>query len=228
MDDLKANPFTREKLTLDVLNEWQNLIDSTAEIFGMPAGLITRVNGDQIEILLSSRSEGNPYKTGYTADYPNSEWFCERTLKIRDLYLIPDAHRDPQWKDNPAVAGYGMVSYMGMPIARPDGGDFGTVCFLDIKAHPHNYLHIKLLNQLKRMVELSLRVIYDKDVLDRQERLLDDLSRIYPICCHCKKVRENSGAWITVERYIRDINGKEASYGICPECLKKAKKSITR
>ncbi len=228
MEKTEEDPVPRERLTGDVLREWQNLIDSTAEIFGVPAGLITRIDGDKIEILLSSRSEGNPYTSGYTTNYPKSGWFCERTLKIRDLYLVPDARRDPDWMDNSAVTGHGMVSYMGIPIVRPDGREFGTVCFLDVKANPHNYLHIKLLNQIKRMIELSLRVIYDKEVISRQERLLDDLSRIYPICCYCKKVREKSGDWVKVEKYIGDVAGTTASYGICPECLAKQKKSFAR
>lgn len=43
MENVDANPFDREKLAEDVLNEWQNLLDETAEILGVPAGLITRV-----------------------------------------------------------------------------------------------------------------------------------------------------------------------------------------
>lgn len=61
---MKANPFNREKLTEDVLKEWQNLLNGAAEILGVPAGLITRVDGNEIEILLSSESEGNPLDRG--------------------------------------------------------------------------------------------------------------------------------------------------------------------
>jgi hypothetical protein len=228
MDDLKPNPFTREKLAEDVLTEWQILIDSTAEIFGVPAGLITRVDAHQIEILLSSETKDNPYTAGYTTHYPDSGWYCERTLKSRSLNLIPNALLDPDWKDNAAVVGFHMISYAGMPIQRPDGGEFGTVCFLDNKANPHNDLHIKLLNQVKRMLELSLRIIYDKELIDQHERLINDLSRIYPICSYCKKVREKSGAWVAVEKYVRDISGTTASHGICPECYERELKRLER
>jgi len=64
MEKMKANPFNREKLTEDVLKEWQNLLNGAAEILGVPAGLITRVDGNEIEILLSSESEGNPLDRG--------------------------------------------------------------------------------------------------------------------------------------------------------------------
>ena len=70
MEKIEANPFNREKLTEDVLNEWQNLLNETAEILGVPAGLITRVDGKEIEILLSSQTEGNPYPAAAKSQYP--------------------------------------------------------------------------------------------------------------------------------------------------------------
>jgi hypothetical protein len=110
---------------------------------------------------------------------------------------------------------------MGMPIERPDGGQFGTVCFLDNKQNAHNDLHIRMLKQIKRMIELSLRIVSAKAEIVQRDRLLDDLSRIYPICAYCKKVREKTGTWVSVEKYVRDISGAEPSHGICPQCYEK-------
>jgi transcriptional regulator with GAF, ATPase, and Fis domain len=229
MEHMKANPFTREKLASDVLKEWQSLLNVSAELFGVPAGLITRIDEKEIEILLSSESKSNPYTAGYTTHFPDSGWYCERTLKSRDLLLIPNALQDPEWKDNAAVSELHMVSYMGIPIVRPDGGEFGTVCFLDNKENTHNDLHIKLLHQIKRLIELSLRIVFDKEEIDHRERLLDGLSRIYPICSYCKKVREEkTGTWIAVEEYVRDVSGYEASHGVCPQCYEREMKSLKR
>jgi hypothetical protein len=132
--------------------------------------------------------------------------------------VIPNALLDPDWKDNPAAVGMQMISYMGLPIERPDGGEFGTVCFLDNKENAHNELHIKLLHQIKRMIELSLRIVFDKAEIDRRDILLDGLSKIYPICSYCKKVREESGDWVSVEKYLRDVTGALPSHGVCPQC----------
>ena len=215
---MKANPFDRQKLAGDVLKEWQSLLDMAAEILGVPAGLITRLDGDEIEILLSSRTEGNPYPAEYVTQYPDSVWYCEHTLKSRALNLIPNALLNPDWKDNPAAVDLHMVSYMGVPIERPDGGEFGTVCFIDSKENAHNDLHIKLIHQIKRMIELSLRIVFDKEEIDRRDNLLADLSKIYPICSYCKKVREESGDWVSVEKYLRDVTGALPTHGICPQC----------
>jgi hypothetical protein len=220
-ENMKANPFNRKRLSEDVLKEWQNLLDAVAQILGVPAGLITRVDGKEIEILLSSESEGNPYSAAYTTHYPDSGWYCERTLKNKGLNLIPNALLDPEWKDNPAAVGLHMISYVGFPIERPDGGEFGTVCFLDNKENAHNNLHIRLIHQIKRMIELSLRIVFDKEEIDRRDRLLDGLSKIYPICSYCKKVREETGKWVSVEKYVRDVSGTEPSHGICPQCYER-------
>ena len=190
---MTTNPYNRETLAEDVLQEWQNLLNLTAEMFAVPAGLITRLDGDAIEIFLTSETEGNPYAAAYKERYPDSGWYCERTLKNRGLNLISNALEDPEWQENPAAVQLHMISYLGVPIERPDGEPFGTVCFIDNKENAHNDLHIGLVHQIKRMIELSLRVIYAKGEIDQRDRLLDRLSKIYPICSYCKKVREEAG-----------------------------------
>ncbi|MBA3012971.1 MAG: GAF domain-containing protein [Proteobacteria bacterium] len=221
MENMEANTFNREKLTLDVLKEWQSLLDETAEILSVPAGLITRVDGNEIEVLLSSKTEGNPYPAACTSQYPNSGWYCEHTLKSRGLNLIPNALQDPQWKNNSAAVGLHIISYLGMPIERPDGGQFGTVCFLDNKQNAHNDLHIRLVQQIKKMIELSLRIVLAKEEINRRDRMLDALCNIYPICSYCKKVREATGNWVAVEKYVCDISGAKPSHGVCPQCYER-------
>lgn len=223
---MNANPFSREKLTEDVLKEWQNLLDETAGIFDVPAGLITRVDDKEIEILLSSETEGNPYPAACTSQYPDSGWYCEHTLKSRELNLIPNALHDSKWKDNSAAVELGIISYMGMPIERPDGGLFGTVCFLDSKQNEHNDMHIRMINLIKRMIELSLRIVLDKEEIANRDRYLDDLSKIYPFCSYCKKVCLETGEWVSVEKYVNDISGAKASHGICPRCYEREVKLL--
>ena len=218
MSDPIPNPFTRDNLPGAVLSEWQALIDTMAESFGVPAGLITRLDRDRIEILLSSETEGNPYTAGYVAQYPRSGWYCEHTLTTRALNLIPDASRDPQWHDNAAVTKLGIVSYMGMPILLPDGGEFGTVCFLDNKANAHNALHVKMLEHVVRMFELTLRLLQAEIELTRQRAVLGELSRVFPVCGDCGRVHSDSGEWIEAGEYARNAPAALPAPGRCPRC----------
>ena len=200
MDIMNANPFDPKTLTEDVLKEWQNMLNDTAKIIGVPAGLITRVDDKEIEIILSSETDGNPYPAAFRSHYPDSGWYCEHTLKSKGLNLIPNALQDSRWKDNAAAVDLHMLSYLGMPINLPDGKQFGTVCFIDNKQNAHNDLHIRLVEQIKRMIELSLCIILAQGEIDRRDRLLDDLSKIYPICSYCKKIREETGKKLRLPR----------------------------
>ena len=50
-----------------------------------------------------------------------------------------------------------MISYLGFPIAWPNGEIFGTICVLDEKKKDHDKLHIKLLSQFRDVVQEDLR-----------------------------------------------------------------------
>jgi len=45
------------------------------------------------------------------------------------------------------------------------------------------------------------------------------LSGLLPICSHCKKIRDDSGYWNELEKYISDHSDAEFSHAICPTCL---------
>lgn len=42
--------------------------------------------------------------------------------------------------------------------------------------------------------------------------------RILPICCDCKKIRDQRGEWNRLEKYFRDHLAINFSHGLCPEC----------
>lgn len=44
------------------------------------------------------------------------------------------------------------------------------------------------------------------------------LRAILPICSHCRRVRDEHGAWAGLEEYIRRHTDSEFSHGICPDC----------
>ncbi len=56
-----------------------------------------------------------------------------------------------------------------------------------------------------------------KNALEEIETLRD----ILPLCCHCKKIRNEEGSWEELEEYIHQNLGSAVSHSICPECAKK-------
>lgn len=45
------------------------------------------------------------------------------------------------------------------------------------------------------------------------------LSGLLPICASCKKIRDDSGYWTQVERYLTEHTQAQFSHGLCPECF---------
>ena len=46
------------------------------------------------------------------------------------------------------------------------------------------------------------------------------LSGLLPICCYCKKIRDDKGYWNRLEKYITERADVSFSHGICEECAK--------
>lgn len=47
------------------------------------------------------------------------------------------------------------------------------------------------------------------------------LKGILPICCSCKKIRDDQGYWEQVEGYVMKHTDAQFSHGYCPQCLTK-------
>jgi hypothetical protein len=63
----------------------------------------------------------------------------------------------------------------------------------------------------------------EKLIIDLQKALAEikTLHGILPICSHCKKIRDDKGAWKQMETYISDHTDAIFSHGICSECAHK-------
>ena len=44
-----------------IVKKWQNIVNTMATLIGVPAGLIMRVVGPDIEVFVSSQTKNNPY-----------------------------------------------------------------------------------------------------------------------------------------------------------------------
>jgi len=50
---------------------------------------------------------------------------------------------------------------------------------------------------------------------------IEALESLLPVCAWCKKVRNDSGYWYQIEKYITANSRTKITHGICPECEKK-------
>ena len=64
------------------LDKWQGTVNLMAQLFDVPAGLIMRVLPEKIEVLLSSRTDDNPYEQ-YASEHLLSGLYCETVMAER-------------------------------------------------------------------------------------------------------------------------------------------------
>jgi hypothetical protein len=71
---------------------------------------------------------------------------------------------------------------------------------------------------------LSMLLGASADALATQRRTrqltgkIEALENLLPVCAWCKKVRNDSGYWYQIEKYITANSRTKITHGICPEC----------
>jgi PAS domain S-box-containing protein len=172
MNDATRSTARKPDVPEEVQARWQRLVDQAARIAGVSAAIIMRLDEPQLEVFVSSVSEGNPYQKGTRADL-DTGLYCETVIHRRAPLLIPDARQNPAWDHNPALE-VGMTFYLGYPLKWPDGDIFGTICLLDVKDNPHAPQLGGLIGEIQKVVENDLRLLVEAGA--RQE-LLAELQR---------------------------------------------------
>ena len=91
--------------------------------------------------------------------------------------------------------------------------------------------------KLRRRAEAELREYKDQLEIKVEERThelsmanaalqetlyeIDTLKGTIPICMHCKKIRDDQGAWNQLEKYISEHSEAQFSHGVCEKCMEK-------
>ncbi len=91
-------------------------------------------------------------------------------------------------------------------------------------------------NELRARLLVGLRVIdLQQRLADRVEALEESLQQVkllqglLPICCYCKKVRDDGNYWHQVEQYITERSEAQFSHSICPGCwIEKVKPDLAK
>ena len=148
----------------ETLAEWQRVVDLTARLARVPASLIMHTERPTHTVLVSSRTEGNPYDVGREFDL-HAVLYCQGVFDNDGELVVEDATRDPVWAGNEDLA-YGMRFYIGYPLKWPSGEVFGTICVLDRERNAHALLFREGLQALAGVVEATLRSLVE--IAERQ------------------------------------------------------------
>ncbi len=80
----------------------------------------------------------------------------------------------------------------------------------------------KVVSELKASQQgLEDRVVERTRELKETVEKMDVLRGLLPICCSCKKIRDDQGYWNQVENFVSAHTGARFSHGLCPDCALK-------
>ena len=167
----------KPRIPQQMLAKWQRVVDILARLLDVPAGLIMKRAPPEHRVFISSRNQGNPYCVDDTFTL-NTGLYCDTVMRDRRLLLVRDARNDPKWDRNPDLK-HGMVFYLGLPLAWPDGCVFGTICVLDEKTNEQAITYTDLLTEFKEVVESDLAFLVEvaerKAAQHKLEKACDEL-----------------------------------------------------
>ena len=70
------------------------------------------------------------------------------------------------------------------------------------------------------MDELRARLKAAERILGLRQHV-QQLEGLLPICAYCKRIRDASERWESIERYVEARSEAQFSHGYCPECYEK-------
>ncbi len=103
-----------------------------------------------------------------STDLPREQSFCTHTIQAREPLFIPDTLKDARFAQYPSVMGKPFIrSYLGVPLASPDGYNLGSLCALDVQPRDFSLGQVEVLKSFAALAvdELELRRIAQMDSL---------------------------------------------------------------
>lgn len=101
----------------------------------------------------------------------------------------------------------GAIDFISKPVKK-----------LELKARVRSILKLK--EEMDKRAERESELRHTIQELQVALKEIKNLSGLLPICSSCKKIRDDSGYWQQVEKYIQDRSDVDFSHGICPDCIK--------
>lgn len=120
------------------------------------------------------------------------------TFPVYSLYLLPAVLL--------FMAGETMVLFNPSRDVLPENRQIIVITFLFAEL-----MSLYASAHLQRTRFLAFRALME----------VKNLSGIIPICSNCRKVRDDSGYYQQLERYISSHSDAQFSHGVCPDCIDK-------
>jgi GAF domain-containing protein len=124
-------------------------------LFKTPIALVSLVDRDR-QFFKSSIGLAEPWRS--RRETPLTHSFCKHVVALHEPLVIPDARKDPAYRDNPAVRELKIVAYAGVPLTV-SGFALGAFCVIDDQPRAWSYDEVQTLKDLAECVthEIEMR-----------------------------------------------------------------------
>ncbi len=169
--DAPANDATR----VSVLHSY-GVLDTQAEAaFDTLASVAAGVMDAPIALVSLVDANRQWFKACHGLDLretPRDTSFCGHVVADGVRLVVPDAHVDERFKDNPLVTGSPHVRfYAGIPLRNADGYILGTLCVIDHVARQPTNKQLIMLEQLASLVLAKLESVRRRTAIALERRL---------------------------------------------------------
>ena len=172
-----------EILDTDSEDGYEDLLAIAAGICGTSMGSVSLVD--------SHRQWFKAQRGLPVSETPRDIAFCAHAiLQPQEIMVVPDAHADERFHDNPLVTGTPYIRfYAGAPLIGSDGKAIGTLCVMDSAPRTLDAFQLKALEGLSRQVvalmelrlafkelrhHLSEREWYERHIQQYQQQLVEE------------------------------------------------------
>ncbi|MBA2560120.1 MAG: GAF domain-containing protein [Propionibacteriales bacterium] len=110
------------------------LLTLAREQLGLPVAFLGRFDGSEREI--RAVSSGVPLPSVVGTREPRQVSHCQRMVDGQMPNIVADVANTPSARDGiPAVEALGIGAFAGVPVRRPNGQLYGTLCCVGFTAH---------------------------------------------------------------------------------------------
>ncbi len=160
-------------------------------------------------------------RVGLDVEETPRDWsFCAHAILSAEPLIVPDAHRDERFKDNPLVSGDpGIRLYAGFPLQNDADHRIGTLCVIDRRPGDLDPAQCRVMEALARQAVTFL------ELRKRSIRLLESVCQMeskggmISTCSYCRKAKDEKGHWLHLDQYLSQHTTLSFSHGICDACM---------
>jgi diguanylate cyclase len=175
-------PTGREALP-DIYSDFHSASRAVLEVLHQRLGfrlwMITRVDQDDC-IVLAARDDYYGVTPGTVSRW--QDLFSSRMVLGQGPRIAPRAREVPAYRDAPIGRHMPIEAYIGLPLCRPDGSLFGTLCAIDPAPQPVTVRgELPLLALLAGMLSTILAMELQRDAQRRQAETVANVAERDPL-----------------------------------------------